>query len=195
MHRLRDEGGRWNLQTAQMTAHRMMYGEIDRLDTCTLSVFKDFSNYTLRVSARYKHPMTPLRMLLVEDNADDAILISNAFRRAGVPILCERVDTPGKLVGALLSPTDWDLVMCDCSVPCMDLRCTLALLGDSLPASLIVVLNGGSKVNPTPPVDDEQVDALVNKDYIRDLPGLVWSLLPRRRPIRAIALRDSMRHP
>ena len=48
----------------------------------------------------------PLRLLLVEDSADDADLILRELRRAGYDPTCERVQTAAEMKAAL--PRPWD---------------------------------------------------------------------------------------
>lgn len=57
-----------------------------------------------------------IRILNVEDNEDDFLLIEREVRRAGVVAEFERVDTPEQLGGAL-SREVWDLIIADYSMP------------------------------------------------------------------------------
>ncbi len=58
----------------------------------------------------------PLRLLLVEDSADDAVLLVQALRRAGYEITHRRVDTPEEMRTAL-EQEPWDLVLADYFMP------------------------------------------------------------------------------
>ena len=69
---------------------------------------------------------TPLRVLIVEDSEDDALLIVRELRR-DYEITFERVDTPTTL-GSALDRTNWDLVICDYSMPHFSGSDALALL-------------------------------------------------------------------
>lgn len=57
-----------------------------------------------------------LRILLIEDNEDDAILLLSRFRRAGYELEWERVETEAGLIQALAGPA-WDLVLSDYRLP------------------------------------------------------------------------------
>ncbi|MBZ5496230.1 MAG: response regulator [Acidobacteriia bacterium] len=65
-----------------------------------------------RLSAR----AIPLRLLIVEDSADDAVLLVQTLRRAGYVITHQRVDTPEEMRTAL-EQGPWDLVLADYFMP------------------------------------------------------------------------------
>jgi len=58
----------------------------------------------------------PLRVLLVEDSADDAELVLRALRRGGYQPEHRRVDTPEDMERAL-EEYDWDVVLADYAMP------------------------------------------------------------------------------
>ncbi len=58
----------------------------------------------------------PLRLLLVEDSEDDAVLLVQTLRRAGYEITHRRVDTPEEMRTAL-DQGPWDLVLADYFLP------------------------------------------------------------------------------
>jgi PAS domain S-box-containing protein len=57
-----------------------------------------------------------LRILLVEDNEDDARLLARELERGGLPAVIERVDTPDAFTGAL-DHGGWDVVIADFALP------------------------------------------------------------------------------
>jgi len=59
---------------------------------------------------------TPLRVLLIEDSEDDALLLVRELRRGGYDVTHQRVDSAAALHSALDAGT-WDLVMSDHSMP------------------------------------------------------------------------------
>ena len=81
----------------------------------------------------------PLRVLLVEDNADDAELLVRQLRRAGYDPLAERIDT-GDAMRAALGNGTWDLVLSDASLPQFSAQAALELLhGCGIDLPFIVV--------------------------------------------------------
>ena len=58
----------------------------------------------------------PLRVLLVEDSEDDALLLLRALRRHGYETVCERVQTPGAMREALAA-SSWDVILSDYRMP------------------------------------------------------------------------------
>jgi signal transduction histidine kinase len=57
-----------------------------------------------------------LRVLFVEDSLADAFLLERALTRGGFRVVCERVDTADGMSRAL-DEREWDLVLCDHSMP------------------------------------------------------------------------------
>ncbi|NQU12156.1 response regulator [bacterium] len=58
----------------------------------------------------------PLRVLIVEDSADDTLLVLRELRRGGYEPVHERVDTAAAMQAAL-DQGGWDLVICDHAMP------------------------------------------------------------------------------
>jgi signal transduction histidine kinase len=63
--------------------------------------------------------MAPLRLLLVEDCEDDALLVLRELRRGGHEVSYTRVETPGELTHAL-DTAEWDAVISDYALPRFD---------------------------------------------------------------------------
>ena len=57
-----------------------------------------------------------LHLLMVEDSDDDAALLVRELRRGGYEVTYERVDSPAGMEAAL-AQKQWDLVICDYSMP------------------------------------------------------------------------------
>jgi HD-GYP domain-containing protein (c-di-GMP phosphodiesterase class II)/CheY-like chemotaxis protein len=70
---------------------------------------------------------TPLRILLVEDSADDAQLLLRELRRGGYDPVYERVETAEGMAAALKDRT-WDLVVSDFSMPRFNAPAALEVL-------------------------------------------------------------------
>lgn len=58
----------------------------------------------------------PLRVLIVEDSEDDALLLARELRRGGYDVAFERVDTAGAMTDAL-DRRQWDLIIADYTMP------------------------------------------------------------------------------
>jgi signal transduction histidine kinase len=61
-------------------------------------------------------PRKPLRVLHVEDNEDDSLLVMRELRRGGFDPECERVDTQAAFRSALQGK-DWDVIISDYALP------------------------------------------------------------------------------
>src|SRR5918997_6453654 len=68
-----------------------------------------------------------LRVLLVEDSEDDALLLLRSLRKGGYDPAWERVDTPQDMEAAL-DGSGWDLVISDHSMPAFSSSAALELL-------------------------------------------------------------------
>ena len=69
----------------------------------------------------------PLRVLIVEDNPDDAALVLRELRRGGREVAHERVETSGAMIAAL-DAQSWDMVIADYSLPQFSGTAALKLL-------------------------------------------------------------------
>lgn len=58
----------------------------------------------------------PLRVLVIEDSDDDTALVLRELKKAGYDLDFTRVDSPDALTASLAS-RDWDLIICDFSMP------------------------------------------------------------------------------
>ena len=86
--------------------------------------------------------MTPLRVLLIEDNEDDAHLLHRLFERAGYQASMRRVETEEEMQHALAESTDWDVVLADFNLPNFSAPAALQLLkriGRDLP---FIIMSG-----------------------------------------------------
>ncbi len=83
-----------------------------------------------------------LRLLLVEDNEDDAMLIIREMRRSGLgEIEYLRVDTPAAM-GEALQTTKWDLVITDHKMPQFNSLDALNLVKQSTQDIPVIIVSG-----------------------------------------------------
>jgi signal transduction histidine kinase len=82
-----------------------------------------------------------VRLLLVEDNEDDAALIASQLRRGGIDVSYDRVETAGAMIAALGRSTP-DLVISDCRMPTFDSQEALRLLRDTTENIPFIVVSG-----------------------------------------------------
>ncbi len=81
-------------------------------------------NSVLR-AGRERDARSPLRLLIIEDSEDDSLLMAESLRQGGRDLSFERVDTPEALDQAL-GRQSWDVVVCDYSLPHIDMPRALA---------------------------------------------------------------------
>ncbi len=72
----------------------------------------------------------PLRLLLIEDSEDDAMLLLRELKRGGYKPTFERVDTPTAMLTALSKQT-WELIICDYCMPEFSAPLALKLLQET----------------------------------------------------------------
>lgn len=58
-----------------------------------------------------------LRVLLIEDSDDDAVLVEMELKKDGYDIFLTRIQTEAEMEEALSHPDDWDVVISDYSIP------------------------------------------------------------------------------
>ena len=83
----------------------------------------------------------PLRLLVVEDSADDAELLVRELQRGGYAAICERVETTAAM-GAALARQAWDLVISDHSVLQFDSLAALTVLKASGADIPFIIVSG-----------------------------------------------------
>ena len=83
--------------------------------------------------------MNPIRVLVIDDDDEDALLVVMHLRRGGITLTYERVQTAGE-VSAALAARPPDIVICDYNLPTFSAEEALKVLQDSgLDASFILV--------------------------------------------------------
>ena len=82
-----------------------------------------------------------LHVLLVEDSADDAALIRQELRRAGLVLAMRQVDSAEDMTAAL-TEQDWDLVITDYNLPGFSGAHALQLVQTHAPEVPLIVVSG-----------------------------------------------------
>jgi PAS domain S-box-containing protein len=73
----------------------------------------------------------PLRLLIIEDYEEDAVLLQRHLGRAGYAVDARRVETDAELRDALADKKPWDLVIADYTLPSFGARDALKTIQDS----------------------------------------------------------------
>ena len=139
--------------------------------------------------------MTPVRVLIIDDSDDDALLIAAHLRRGGIELTYERAETPGAVAAALTARAP-DIVICDYSLPAFSVQEALKLLHDSgLDASFILV-SGAVGEETAAALMKAGVDDFILKDRMsRLVPAVKRELrdaqVRRQRRSAEAALRES----
>ena len=140
----------------------------------------------------------PLRVLMVEDSADDADLIARELRRGGYDLEFERVDTAPAMEAALTRHA-WDLVMSDHSMLQFDSNAALNILKSSGADIPFIIISGTiGEERAVQAMKSGASDYLVKGHLARLIPVVQRELadVAGRRARRAaeLALRDREQH-
>jgi PAS domain S-box-containing protein len=73
----------------------------------------------------------PLRVLLIEDYEEDALLLRRHLARAGYEVEARRVETAAELQSALAESAEWDVVLADYTLPSFGARDALKMIQDT----------------------------------------------------------------
>lgn len=85
-------------------------------------------------------PARPLRVLLIEDYEEDALLLERYLARAGFRVDARRIETAAALEEALADARPWDLVIADYTLPGFGAREALEIIqGRGLDVPFIIV--------------------------------------------------------
>jgi diguanylate cyclase (GGDEF)-like protein len=113
-----------------------------------------------------------LRLLLVEDSADDAELLLAELRRGGFSPVARRIETPEEMRAALQSET-WDMIVADYSMPRFSATAALRVLrstGIDLP--FIIVSGTIGEATAVAAMKAGAHDYIVKNDLARLIPAM-----------------------
>ena len=82
-----------------------------------------------------------LRVLCVEDSDHDAVLIRRHLERAGYDVISTRVQTDGAMRAALID-REWDVILCDYSMPQFDALRALAVVSEMRIDVPFIIISG-----------------------------------------------------
>ncbi|MHB9134573.1 MAG: sensor histidine kinase [Armatimonadota bacterium] len=83
----------------------------------------------------------PLRVLLIEDNVDDALLLVEELRRGGYDVTFERIETADEM-RAVLIRQPWDVILVDFSLPHFSGPLSLQVLRESGQDIPVIIVSG-----------------------------------------------------
>jgi DNA-binding NarL/FixJ family response regulator len=131
----------------------------------------------------------PLRVLLLEDNAADAALISHELQRAGMRILLAQVNSAEAFTTALRSFAP-DVVLSDHSLAQFDSRAALEVLRQIRPTVPLIIVTGALIAAQAGAAIRAGAEDLVLKTHLRGLEALISNALAARRPLQALTERQ-----
>jgi PAS domain S-box-containing protein len=115
---------------------------------------------------------TVLRILIVEDSEDDALLVLHQIKKAGYKVQYERVQTTETMKNALKEKT-WDIILCDYKMPHFDGLEALTVLRESGIDIPLIVISGtiGEEVAVKAMIAGAQ-DYIMKNDLQRLIPAI-----------------------
>ncbi|UCG83112.1 MAG: PAS domain S-box protein, partial [Dehalococcoidia bacterium] len=115
---------------------------------------------------------TPLRVLIVEDSEDDAILVLRELRRGGYDPTYRRVDTSADMEAAL-NQEEWDIVLSDYSMPRFSMPAALAILKEKGPDLPFIIISGAiGEEAAVAAMRDGAHDYVMKNDLARLVPAI-----------------------
>ena len=121
-----------------------------------------------------------IRILLAEDNPDDATLIQRELRQSGVDVTIRRVDSAAAFRAAL-DEVDPDVVITDHSMPQFTARDALNIAREARPATPVIVVTGSLDEETAADYIKEGAADYVLKTHLTRLPAALVGALERRR--------------
>jgi PAS domain S-box-containing protein len=125
-----------------------------------------------------------IRILLAEDNPDDAALIQRQLRQSGVDVTIRRVDS-APAFRAALDEVDPDIVLTDHSMPQFTARDALRIARDARPQTPVIVVTGSLDEETAADYIKQGAADYVLKTHLVRLPAALVGALERRRALVA----------
>jgi PAS domain S-box-containing protein len=125
-----------------------------------------------------------IRILLAEDNPDDATLITRELRKSGVDVTIRRVDSAAAFRIAL-GEVDPDVVLTDHSMPQFTAHDALKIARDARPQTPVIVVTGSLDEETAADYIKEGAADYILKTHLTRLPAALVGALERRRALIA----------
>jgi PAS domain S-box-containing protein len=125
-----------------------------------------------------------IRILLAEDNPDDAVLIQRELRKSGVDVTIRRVDSAAAFRAAL-DEVDPDIVLTDHSMPRFTAHDALKIAREARPQTPVIVVTGSLDEETAADYIKEGASDYVLKTHLVRLPAALVGALERRRSLVA----------
>jgi PAS domain S-box-containing protein len=123
-----------------------------------------------------------IRILLAEDNPDDAVLIQRELRQSGVDVTIRRVDSAAAFRLAL-DDVNPDIVLTDHSMPQFTAHDALKISRDERPQTPVIVVTGSLDEETAADYIKEGASDYVLKTHLTRLPAALVGALERRRAL------------
>jgi PAS domain S-box-containing protein len=121
-----------------------------------------------------------IRILLAEDNSDDAALIQRELRKSGVDVTIRRVDSAAAFRAAL-DEVDPDVVITDHSMPQFTAHDALNLAREARPATPVIVVTGSLDEETAADYIKQGAADYILKTHLTRLPAALVGALERGR--------------
>jgi len=125
-----------------------------------------------------------IRILLAEDNPDDAALIQRELQQSGVDVTIRRVHSPAAFRAAL-HEVDPDVVLTDHSMPQFTASDALKIAREAKPQTPVIVVTGSLNEETAADYIKEGASDYVLKTHLGRLPAALVGALERRRALIA----------
>ena len=131
----------------------------------------------------------PLQILLLEDNAADAELISRELQRFGMRIQVTEADSAESFTAALESFAP-DVVLSDNSLAQFDSRAALEILREVRPTVPFIIITGALVGGQAGAAIRAGAEEVILKTHTRGLEASISNALAARRPLHALTDRQ-----